>query len=382
MTSARGPHLVCIEPARLPVDADGNLSMATKSYDGFTLLAQRWPGSMTVAYTGTYPQDAGSAWHTKLSGNEPFALATVPEPEALRALFPGLTVVTGIPSSYWVQSTGVPYAVIVESTPNIRMDIYRSAALTPISAARIRLGEFRVEHRMRRFIAGARGVLANGWAAQDAYGRFAKRLHPYNDHRVFTEDLANVAPRTGLRDGAQLTIAFSGRLTEIKGVEHIVRAASLLDDRGATVRTFVLGDGPLRAKLQADAPPSVEFMGALPFRPEWLEFVRSHVDLMVLPHVQGDPSCTYFEALGCGVPLLGFHNETFTRLLREWPVGRAVKRGDTAALTDEMARLAADPSPLWEWSRAAVEIMRERSYERVVDERVEFLRSLIAWSPQ
>lgn len=53
------------------------------------------------------------------------------------------------------------------------------------------------------------------------------------------------------------TVALVGRLVAVKRVDRLLNAARLLPD----VRFLVAGDGPLRASLEAVAPPNVMFLG-------------------------------------------------------------------------------------------------------------------------
>ena len=70
----------------------------------------------------------------------------------------------------------------------------------------------------------------------------------------------------------------------------------------------MLGSGPDLGRLKEVAGPSVTWWGEVAFEPDWVRLVSTSVDLMVLPHTQGDPSGTYLEAAGLGVPVVGFGN--------------------------------------------------------------------------
>ncbi|BAV87395.1 hypothetical protein RA11412_1096 [Rothia aeria] len=61
-----------------------------------------------------------------------------------------------------------------------------------------------------------------------------------------------------------------------------------------------MGDGEYRDLVQEYQYPNLLNLGFIKFDPEWKKYVRDYVDIMLLPHRQGDPSCTYFESLGMG----------------------------------------------------------------------------------
>lgn len=89
-----------------------------------------------------------------------------------------------------------------------------------------------------------------------------------------------------------------GRLTERKGVPDIVEVAAELSSRGAEFRWYVIGDGPLRSRLEA--APDVEPLGRVP-HDEIPEYYRA-ADLLVHPSlIEGLPN-VLLEAAAVGLP--------------------------------------------------------------------------------
>ena len=163
-------------------------------------------------------------------------------------------------------------------------------------------------HRLlRKQIIGrsAAGVAAShgGWRLLRSYGMPADRLH-------FSPLCANPdadwqAAADGPRD---LDLLFSGRLVALKNGDFALRVADGLARRlGREVRMAVLGDGPLRGDLQAQAAalrPSVqvEFAGHVSQQalPGWFGRAR----LFVFP-TRWDPwGVVANEAMEAGTPVL------------------------------------------------------------------------------
>jgi glycosyltransferase involved in cell wall biosynthesis len=97
------------------------------------------------------------------------------------------------------------------------------------------------------------------------------------------------------------TVIFVGRLSEEKGALRLLNSWSTAPPSG--LRLKVVGDGPLRSSLEAQAPSSVEFLGYVPHDevPALLRSARA----MVFPSTwyEGLPM-TIIEAFAAGLPVL------------------------------------------------------------------------------
>ena len=133
----------------------------------------------------------------------------------------------------------------------------------------------------------------------------------------------------------------------------------------------------MEQSLRASAGENVQFRGFQRFRSEWLPTVRDEIDLMVMPHVQGDPSCTYFEALGSGAPVLGFENETLTPLVRDHAVGWAVRQGDVDGLLNELTAIIQDPPRLAGARQRGLDLVTENSFELTTQRRMDHIRRTV-----
>lgn len=97
------------------------------------------------------------------------------------------------------------------------------------------------------------------------------------------------------------TVVFVGRLSEEKGAHRLLEAWSAAPP--SNLRLKIVGDGPLRSMLEAEAPSSVEFLGSIPHAevPVLLRSARA----MVFPSTwyEGLPM-TIIEAFASGLPVL------------------------------------------------------------------------------
>jgi glycosyltransferase involved in cell wall biosynthesis len=136
-------------------------------------------------------------------------------------------------------------------------------------------------------------------------------------------------------------VVFIGHLTDIKGVRVLLDAMARLP---ADVRLTLVGDGDLRAALEAKAaqPPlrgRVQFAGARPHGevPLWI----NAADVCCLPSFsEGCPNAAV-EALACGRPVIATSVGGLPELLRRADQGTLVPPGDPAALAQALAQALA-----------------------------------------
>ncbi len=136
-----------------------------------------------------------------------------------------------------------------------------------------------------------------------------------------------------------------GRLVEKKGFDDLVAACATLN--GALDELVILGDGPLRAALEARAGGSVRFLGARPHEEiaTWLE----QADVVAVPCVvaaDGDRDSlpnVVAEALAMEVPVVTTDVGGMSELVRPgW--GRIVPERDPQALAAALTELLTLPA--------------------------------------
>ena len=85
----------------------------------------------------------------------------------------------------------------------------------------------------------------------------------------------------------------------------------------------------------------VRLHGPVPFETRLVPLSRQTADVFVSCHVQSDPSCTYLEAMGCGLPVVGFANRMLAALVAAavamlaWPVNDWLNRRRARTLRAE-----------------------------------------------
>ncbi len=167
--------------------------------------------------------------------------------------------------------------------------------------------------------------------------------------------------------GGPLRILSIARFHEVKGHRFLVEACRLLQKRGVDFRCDLVGEGPLRARIEksiraAGIADRVISHGARP-RPEVVQLL-AQADVLAQPSVvaangerEGIP-VSLMEAMATGLPVVASELSGIPELVQDGVSGLLVKPGDADALADALQRLAADPELRSRLGHAAVEKVR------------------------
>jgi glycosyltransferase involved in cell wall biosynthesis len=173
------------------------------------------------------------------------------------------------------------------------------------------------------------------------------------DPRVF----APVAERTSFApfeggDTELLRIVCVASLEEVKGHRFVIEACRLLQERGVRFTCQLVGDGPLRARLERQASEAgiashVHFLGGQP-RPVVARLLAES-DVAVLgshPTPEGRREgipVALMEAMAAGLPVVATAISGIPELVVTGVTGVLVPSGDATALAGGLQRLAEDP---------------------------------------
>ena len=184
-----------------------------------------------------------------------------------------------------------------------------------------------------------------------------------------------------LRAGGRLTLVHSGRLEPLKGAQDLVPIAGMLAQRGVDFVLHVFGQGSLTDEMRAqvarmDLSDRVILHGTVDFAGELVPFVRGNADLFLSCHRQSDPSCTYLETLGCGVPVAGYANRMWSPMRERSRAGWTVPMGRMAEMAGLIAALDADRESIVAASAAARDFAAAHLFEAEFARRIAHMREI------
>lgn len=154
-----------------------------------------------------------------------------------------------------------------------------------------------------------------------------------------------------------------GRLVPEKGQAILLEAASALRRRGLALSVTLVGDGPARASLEAEARRlgiggDVTFLGAL--GRDTVARLYSETDAFCLPSFAEGVPVVLMEAMAAGLPVVTTRIAGVPELVEDEVSGAVVAPGRSEPIAEALGRLAADPELRGRWGAAGREkVMRD-----------------------
>ena len=228
---------------------------------------------------------------------------------------------------------------------------------------------------------GAHSIHCNGYPIHNQMRRFHADCLLYLDSRMGREmviDEKRLESRiASLEGGRRPRLLFSGRYEAIKGAMDVVEVGIDLFKSGVAFELDLYGEGAqvkaMRAKVAAAGGTGcIRIHDAIPY-PDLVERSRDS-DLFICCHVQDDPSCTYLESCGSGLPIAGYGNAMWRSLADTAKNGVVTPMRQPRLLSSAIKRLLEDSAQLGEWARKSRAFALEHTFESEFEKRIQALR--------
>ena len=379
-----------LSPAPMVELPAGEVLLDVKFVEGMKLHCQLWPGPVRcVMRRGHYQIDAPMRYSVAQLGFDLIALdANAPVPDLLLDEAALVYVAADdmkyldLPKAMELRLGKLVYTIEEPLAGRIRH------ALAASPSIRRRLGatlwNLRRERALKAALRAADGVHCDGYPAHDAYRRLNPRALRYLDNRMRAPMIARAEDQRARADvqrrGDPLRLAWYGHMGRTSGVEDLLPMAHLLKNRGVPFRLELFGAGPLQARL-ADGISGLGLRDCMslnplgPFDPVLVPHLRAGADLFIAPIRLSMPQSAYVEALGCGLPILGYRNAMWKRMQAESGAGWAVRKSP-AALARTIERLHGDRDAVVGAAARGVEFARANAFETVFARRMNDLREI------
>ena len=235
------------------------------------------------------------------------------------------------------------------------------------------------ERRRKKAFKAADGLQANGFPAFSRYKSLNRNTLLYLDNRLGHEMLpseSEISTREmKIKTGQTVRFLVSGRLERMKGAQDIIPFCRFLHDRSANFSLDIFGGGSLENEIKVGITDfglqeKVHFHGLVDFETQLVPFAKRESDIFLSLNQQADPSCTYIESMGCGLPILGYSNEMWRRLLEASNAGWIAPLGDWMALAQLADKIIGDRDDIIEKSRNAFTYASEHCFENEFVKRV------------
>ncbi len=164
------------------------------------------------------------------------------------------------------------------------------------------------------------------------------------DMTVFSKDdnikRKEVLESLGIDKDYNKVVSFVGKLTDFKGVDVLIEAASMYEKNNDDVLTLIAGDGELRGKLEEQVKElglkNVKFLGNKP--QEKLKEIYNIADCSCVPSRREPFGLVAIEAMACGAPVVATNEGGLPDFVTE-DVGRLVDVEDAKALSETITKI-------------------------------------------
>jgi phosphatidylinositol alpha-mannosyltransferase len=176
------------------------------------------------------------------------------------------------------------------------------------------------------------------------------------------------------------TIVFVGRLDPRKGLSDLIDACALLRRLDVRFRLVVVGDGPLRARMERKGRRAldgqVEFAGRVD--QEQLPSFYAAADVFCTPARSGESfGLVLLEAMATGIPIVATSLPGYRTVLTPEREGLLVEPRDPTSMALALRRLLLDPGLRVRMGARGVETARRYGWEDIVDRLEEVYASLV-----
>jgi glycosyltransferase involved in cell wall biosynthesis len=388
--AVNGPWLVVMPSVPGVRTADGYF-LDEKAVTGLTHYADCWPGRLRAIFR-TGPRSDISFGKDYAASSLPFSIELLPagvdfDPSLLADA--ALVSASGdnyrhFPLARLCEELSVPLVYTIENVLETRLRILALEKRDHFSKFKTAIWTLLSERQRRQAFRRAAGLQANGIPAARAYRRSTADMLLYFDTRLpiglmATED--EIDRKTSrLMVGQPLRLGFSGRLEPLKGPDHLIEVAQLLKGAKMPFSLDIYGSGSLEGAMRQQIVASglenaVTVHPALDFATGLIPRFRQTIDLFLCCHRQADPSCTYMEAMGCGVAMFGYGNKALAGLLGLAPAGRAVREGSPSALAHALIGIDGQRRELSAMLYEARDFSRANAFEATFQRRLDhFIR--------
>lgn len=393
--SDQAPLLVIV-PTVTVTRQDGRYILDRKAVAGLQLYSQLWPGRVRCVLRES--DHAGALFVGAYAPGElPFEVQKLP-PKALipDELISDSSIVLAsadnwldLPIADQGRRLGVPVCFVIEYILETRLQILAMSEASLVDKAKSAVWTVLTERKRRRAFARSSGLQSNGTPAAQAYSGCAPNTLTFFDTRLAAGQMITgeqlAVKQSRLAKGAPLRLAFSGRLEKMKGADDLIEIAATLDRAGKAFRLDIYGTGSLEADMRAELGNAdsalrekVHIHQPVDFDRELVPRLRSEVDLFLCCHRQSDPSCTYLETLGCGVPILGYANRAWRGIVNLADVGWMTPVDARDAMVRRIVDLDANRAELSGKMQNAQRFAKAHSFEAEFKRRVDHLWRIAA----
>ncbi len=313
-----------------------------------------------------------------------FAMPLAPDAQALEQTIAQSSAVVGYGygSASLAQRHGKRMIACLEYDLQTQLIVMRSLARDPLRAG-VNMARCLRDYygTMVPAMRSAYEIHCNGYPIYHAAAAHNPKRLVYFDSRMSLDMVMAdepLAERLRTRGSRPIRLLYSGRYEPMKGALDAVKAAAVCLQRGLNIEMDTYGQGSQAAAMRSVAQaagPKIRVHDAV----EFAELVKqSHqADVFICCHIQSDPSCTYLESMGAGLPIVGYANRMWTSMREASNAGVVTARNTPDAVADAVASLLSSPESLAQASKRAQAFARAHAFELEFAKRTDAINAML-----
>jgi glycosyltransferase involved in cell wall biosynthesis len=177
------------------------------------------------------------------------------------------------------------------------------------------------------------------------------RSYAANAVEAFAARAAEIA------SGVILNLVTASRLQPLKGLDMLIRAVAILNQRNTAVHATLYGSGPQLETLQRLAATlGVDHLVSFPGPVQPASALRDALDrqnVFLMPHLTSDFGRAFFDAMAAGLPVIAFRSIASQDTVRDGIDGLLAANADPESLAAAIALLDRDRPTLNRMAAAA-----------------------------
>ncbi|MBN8204245.1 glycosyltransferase family 4 protein [Bacillus sp. NTK034] len=183
-------------------------------------------------------------------------------------------------------------------------------------------------------------------------------FHPYHDK-------LSLRKKYSIR--RKYLIMYAGRLAPEKNAEILIEIAKILPSYlKENVQWLIVGDGPIRGQLQANAPKNMMFTGYLKGRE--LSEIYSASDLFVFPSSTETFGNVVLESLASGTPVIGADSGGVKSIIQDGVTGHLCQPGNVEEFSEAIINMLTNPKHRTQMGFEGREFALTQKWDRIFED--------------
>jgi len=213
-------------------------------------------------------------------------------------------------------------------TPFVNWDIFSNTSATKVATFHTAWNNDSILNIVNPFLPLFKEIFSSYFKGVIFVSKIVKRRWQYLFKRsIIQKIIHNGIDRTFFRPakkakGKIINLLFVGRLVKRKGLIYLLKTLNKIVKDNLNIRLTIVGDGPEKLESEKYVKENnlskyVRFVGEI-LGKERINYYQE-ADIFCAPYIDEAFGITVLEALSCGIPVVGFKNESFLEILKGYP---------------------------------------------------------------